>query len=129
MLRRRVGKAARKIQFDLVLSQPATAAVTAGRVRARLRVPVMMNFLDYLSGFMETWPPYVMPKPVLARIMKFGLSLPTRYQADGVMPVSDTLADYLAGMGYTKTRLLPFYDGYDSAVLNIPDGQLRGEER
>src|SRR6266446_6327764 len=51
LLQRMVEKAARQIQFDLVLSQHAIAAVTAGRLRARLRVPVVMNFLDYLSGF------------------------------------------------------------------------------
>jgi glycosyltransferase involved in cell wall biosynthesis len=76
-----------------------------------------MNFLDYLSGFMETWPGYVMPKPVLRRIMNFELSLPSRYQVDGVLTVSDTLADYFAEKGYPKGRLQPIYYGYDSDLF------------
>lgn len=119
-LERMVLEAARQMKFDLVLSQHAIAAVTAGRLRTKLKVPVVMNFLDYLSGFMETWPPYLMPKPVLERILNFELSLPGRYQADGVLTVSDTLADYFAEAGYPKTRLLPIYYGYDAELFQAP---------
>lgn len=117
-LERMVARAARERKFDLVLSQHSIAAVAAGKLRARLKVPVVMNFLDYLSGFMESWPSYIMPKPVLARIMDFELSLPRRYQVDGVLTVSDTLADYFADQGYPRTRLRPIYYGYDAELFN-----------
>jgi glycosyltransferase involved in cell wall biosynthesis len=55
-LQRLVEAAARTTQFDLILSQHAISAVAAGPLRRRLGVPVVMNFLDFLTGFMETWP-------------------------------------------------------------------------
>lgn len=116
-LRRLVEAVADGCPFDLLVSQHSIAAVTAGKLRKRLRTPIVMNFLDYLSGFMESWPPYLMPRPVLDRIMKFELSLPCRYQADGVMTVSDTLADCFAEQGYPRSRLQPIYYGYDAELF------------
>jgi len=117
-LERMVESEARRRKFDILLSQHSIAAVTAGKLRAKSKIPVVMNFLDYLSGFMESWPSYVMPKPVLARIMDYELSLPCRYQADAVLTVSDTLADCFADRGFPRTRLLPIYYGYDSNLFN-----------
>src|SRR5207248_11480779 len=111
---KRVLEAARVQPFDLLLSQHTIAAVTAGKLRKRLGVPVVMNFLDYLTGFMETWPPYMAPPPLLRRLKDFELSLPSRYGVDGVLTVSDTLADWVAETGYPRERILPIYYGYDS---------------
>jgi glycosyltransferase involved in cell wall biosynthesis len=114
VIQRLVEEAARSTPFDLVFSQHAISAVAAGRLKRRLRVPVVMNFLDYLTGFMETWPGYLAPPPLLRQLKKFELSLPNRYGADGVLTVSDTLADYFAHVGYPRERILPIYYGYDS---------------
>jgi len=122
-LERMVNAVAQSIKFDLLISQHTISAVAAGRLRRRLNIPVVMNFLDYLSGFMETWPSYVMPKIALRRIMNFELSLPSRYQADGVMTVSDTLADYFADACYPRTRLCPIYYGYDADLFRPPDAR------
>lgn len=100
--------------FDLLVSQHTISAVAAGRLRAPLKVPVVMNFLDFLTGFMETWPPLVMPRPVLSRLKRFEISLPSRYSADGVMTVSDPLAETFAESGYPWSRLKPIYYGYDA---------------
>src|SRR5262245_240879 len=80
-LERMVMAATKSLKVDLLLSQHTISAVAAGRLRRKLRVPLVMNFLDYLSGFMETWPSYVMPKLVLRRIMNFELSLPCLYES------------------------------------------------
>lgn len=122
-LERMVSAAAGSLQFDVLISQHTISAVAAGRLRRKLKVPVVMNFLDYLSGFMETWPSYAMPKVLLRRIMNFELSLPSRYQADGVMTVSDTLADYFADAGYPRTRLCPIYYGYDADLFRPADAR------
>lgn len=110
---------AQEIAFDLVFSQHAISAVAAGRLKQRLQIPVIMNFLDFLTGFMEAWPVYVAPPPILAQLKKFELSLPLRYGADGVLTVSDTLADYFAHLGYPRDRLLPIYYGYDSSLFPL----------
>jgi glycosyltransferase involved in cell wall biosynthesis len=126
-LQRMVERAAETTRFDVVLSQHAISAVAAGRLKRRLGVPVAMNFLDYLTGFMETWPAYRAPRPLLRRLMRFELSMPARYGVDGVMTVSDTLADHFARAGYPRERIRPIYYGYDSARFTPEDGASTGE--
>jgi len=70
-IQRLVEEEAQKTRFDLVFSQHAVSAVAAGRLKTRLQVPVVMNFLDYLTGFMETWPVYLAPPPLLRQLKKF----------------------------------------------------------
>jgi glycosyltransferase involved in cell wall biosynthesis len=113
-LARMVGREAARTKFDLLLSQHTISAVAAGRLKRTLRVPVVMNFLDYLTGFMETWPAWTAPRPLVRALMRFELSLPSRYQADGIMTVSDPLADCFADAGCPRGRILPIYYGYDS---------------
>jgi glycosyltransferase involved in cell wall biosynthesis len=47
--------------------------------------------------------------------------MPARYQANGVLTVSDTLADYFVRAGYPRERIQPIYYGYDSALFAPPD--------
>ncbi len=103
--------------FDLILSQHAISAVAAGRLKQKLGIPVVLNFLDYLTGFMETWPRYLAPRSMLSILKRFELSMPRRYQVDGVMTVSDTLADYFASSGYPSERIVPIYYGYDASLF------------
>jgi glycosyltransferase involved in cell wall biosynthesis len=124
-LQRMVESLARTVQFDLVLSQHAISAVAAGRLRQSLKIPIVMNFLDYLTGFMETWPSYLAPPPILKALKKFELSLPLKHHADGVLTVSDTLADYFAKTGYPREQILPIYYGYDADLFSIPETVFR----
>jgi glycosyltransferase involved in cell wall biosynthesis len=113
-LQRLVEAAARTTRFDLILSQHAISAVAAGRLKRRLGVPVVMNFLDFLTGFMETWPGWLMPSPALAVLKRYELSLPRRFDADAVLTVSDVLADLFVETGFPRDRLRPIYYGYDA---------------
>ena len=125
-LARMVRRTARMMNFDLVLSQHAISAVAAGLLKRRLHVTVVMNFLDYLTGFMETWPRYLAPGPLLRRLERFELTVPGQYEADGVMTVSDTLADYFARAGYPRERLRPIYYGYDPALFPYSEASGAG---
>ena len=120
-LQRMVERAAKEIRFDAILSQHAIAAVAAGKLKRSLGVPVFMNFLDYLTAFMETWPPYLAPPPLLARLMQFELKLPVRNQVDGVFTVSDALADLVAETGFPREKILPIYYGYDAEIFKLRD--------
>ena len=91
-LRKMVLKAATEIEFDAIFSQHAISAVAAGKLKSDLNLPVVMNFLDYLTGFMESWPRWVIPRVILNRLMRFELNLPIRYDADAVLTVSTELA-------------------------------------
>jgi glycosyltransferase involved in cell wall biosynthesis len=125
-----VEEEARQTPFDLVFSQHAISAVAAGRLKESLGAPVVMNFLDYLTGFMETWPRYLAPRLLLRRLKKYELSLPNRYQADGILTVSDTLADYFAELGYPRERILPIYYGYDSTFFPLrPESAIAVADR
>jgi glycosyltransferase involved in cell wall biosynthesis len=89
-------------------------------LKNRLRVPVIMNFLDYLTAFMETWPRYLAPRSLIRMIERYEITLPKRYAADGVMTVSDPLADCFAEAGYPRERLRPIYYGYDAQKFRPP---------
>ena len=111
-LRRMVVKAARTEKFDLIFSQHAISAVAAGKLRRQLGVPLVMNFPDLLTGFMETWPGYLMSRFVVPALMRYEISLPVSHRADGVLAISDRLADLFVARGYDRQRLLPIYFGY-----------------
>jgi glycosyltransferase involved in cell wall biosynthesis len=111
-LQRMVARTARTIKFDLLLSQHAISAVAAGRLKRRLNVPVVMNFPDLLTSFMETWPAYIAPRPFVEMLKRYEISMPVRYGVDGVLAISDTLADYFVKRGYPRERILPIYYGY-----------------
>lgn len=118
-LEKMVATTAEARQFDLIVSQHTISAVAAGRLRARLNTPVVMNFLDFLTGFMETWPRWAMPRLVLERLKRFEITLPSRSLADGVMTVSDPLAEIFADAGYPIPRLCPIYYGYDAGKFPL----------
>ncbi len=111
-LERMVAGAARTVKFDLLLSQHAISAVAAGRLKRRLNVPVVMNFPDLLTGFMETWPAYIAPRPFVELLERYEISMPVHYGVDGVLAISDTLADKFVERGYPRERILPIYYGY-----------------
>ncbi len=113
-LERMVVRVARETKFGLLFSQHAISAVAAGKLKKKLGVPVVMNFPDLLTGFMETWPSCVAPKPVVHALMRYEISLPARYGVDGVCAISDEFADRLAARGYPRERICPIYYGYDA---------------
>ena len=73
-----------------------------------------MNFPDLLTGFMETWPGHQAPRPLVEALKRYEISLPSRYGVDGVLAISDTLADYFAERGFPREKILPIYYGYDA---------------
>ena len=118
-LERMVAVAARETKFDLLFSQHAISAVAAGKLKKKLGVPVVMNFPDLLTGFMETWPSYVAPKPLVHALMRYEMSLPVRYGVDGVCAISDEFAARLATRGYPTEKICPIYYGYDAAAFPL----------
>lgn len=113
-LERMVADAARNAKFDLLLSQHAISAVAAGKLKRRLKIPVVMNFPDLLTGFMETWPAWMAPRPVIKALERYEISMPARYGVDGALTISDTLADYFVERGFPREKTLPIYYGYDA---------------
>ncbi|MBX3734835.1 MAG: glycosyltransferase family 4 protein [Verrucomicrobiae bacterium] len=114
------GAGGSRAPWDLIFAQHTLSAVAAGRLRRRLQIPVVLNFLDYLTGFMETWPPWVMPRPVVRRLTHFELSLPRRYRVEGILTVSQPLADRFASTGYPRERIETIQYGFDAALFR-PD--------
>ena len=106
-----------EFRFDVLFAQHTISAVAAGRLRRQLRVPVVLNFLDYLTGFMETWPSWVMPRPVVRALTRYELSLPQRYNVEGILTVSTPLAERFAATGFPRDRIQAIQYGYDSALF------------
>ena len=115
----RMVAAVQETKFDLLFSQHAISAVAAGKLKKKLGVPVVMNFPDLLTGFMETWPGYVAPKPLVQAFMRYEMSLPVRYGVDGVCAISDEFADRLAARGYPREKICPIYYGYDASAFPL----------
>lgn len=124
-LARMVRGAAEWQRFDLIFSQHSIAAVAAGRLR-RSGTPVVMNFLDFLTGFMETWPPWLAPPPLLSLLKRYELSLPRRFGADGVLTISDEFTSLLVRDGYPRSQIQPIYFGFDAALFPDPAGSNPG---
>src|SRR3954465_17361 len=116
-LQKLVEEAWTKTPFDFIFSQHAIAAVTAGRLKRKRGIPVVMNYLDFLTAFMETWPIWLAPPPALAVLKNFELNMPVKYGVDGVLTVSDTLAELVARSGFPRENILPIYYGYDSRLF------------
>jgi len=101
-------------RFDLILAQHTISAVAAGRLKRDLDVPIVFNFLDYLTGFMETWPAWSIPRPVVRALTGFELSLPRRFDADGILTVSTPLAERFASTGFPTDRVRAIQYGHDA---------------
>lgn len=104
-------------RYQLLLAQHSIAAVAAGRLKRRLGIPAAFNLLDCLTGFLETWPPLLMPRPVARALVNYELSLPRRYDADATLTVSDALRERLIDRGYPADRALAIYYGYDHTLF------------
>jgi glycosyltransferase involved in cell wall biosynthesis len=116
-LKRLVLETAREVKFDLLLAQHAIACVAAGHLRRSLDCTVAMNFLDYLTGYFDSWPKYLAPPALVRRLKNFELSLPIKYRAEGIFTISDELADRFQNAGYSAKNILPIYFGYDSKLF------------
>ncbi len=104
-------------RYDVLVAQHSISAVAAGLLRRRLGVRVVFNLLDCLTGFMETWPSYLMPRPVARALVRYELGLPRRYQADAVLTVSDELRQRIIARGYPGERALAAYYGFDAKLF------------
>jgi len=116
-LERLVRQSAPGVKWDLLLAQHSIAAVAAGWLGRSLGCATVLNLLDYLTGYFDSWPRHLAPAALTARLKDFELSLARRYQADGVFTISDELAELVAKTGYPCERILPIYYGYDDALF------------
>ncbi len=115
-----------EFRYDVLFAQHTIAAVAAGKLRVPLRTPVVLNFLDYLTGFMETWPAWVMPGPVVRALTRFELGLPRRYDVEGVLTVSEPLAERFAATGFPRERIRAIQYGYDPVLFHPHASGERG---
>ena len=116
-LERLVKRTAQSVKLDVLLAQHAISCVAAGRLRKPLGCAVAMNFLDYLTGYFDSWPKLLAPTPVVKFLKHFELSLPIKYGAEGIFTISDELADLFKDAGYPPERILPIYFGYDGKLF------------
>ncbi|MBX3746502.1 MAG: glycosyltransferase [Verrucomicrobiae bacterium] len=108
------------LHFDVVVAQHAISAVAAGRLGRRFQIPTVFNLLDCLTGFLETWPACLMPRPLARALVRYELHLPVRFQASRVLTVSDSLRERLIATGYPADRVRATYYGYDSTLFRVP---------
>jgi glycosyltransferase involved in cell wall biosynthesis len=54
--------------------------------------------------------------------------MPSRFGVDGVLTVSDTLADLFAERGFPREKILPIYYGYDAEIFPFRAQPLPGNQ-
>lgn len=106
--------------YDVIFAQHTISAVAAGRVRRRIGGKLVLNFLDYLTGFMEAWPAVFTRTGFVRALNRYEMSIPTRFGADGILTVSEPLAERFMAQGFPRDRILPLLYGYDSAAFRPP---------
>jgi len=116
-LERLVRRTAANVKFDVLLAQHAISCVAAGKLRRDMNCAVGMNFLDYLTGYFDSWPKYMAPTPVVSWLKEFELSLPIKHKAEAIFTISDELADLFKHAGYPEEHILPIYYGYDGKLF------------
>lgn len=104
-------------RFDGILAQHTISGVAAGSLRRRWGTPAVLNFLDYLTGFMETWPAVFTRTGFVPALNRFEMSMPRRFDAEGVMTVSTPLAERFIATGYPADRIRAIQYGYDSSLF------------
>ena len=116
-------------RYQVLVAQHSISAVAAGGLKRRLGIPAVFNLLDCLTGFLETWPPLLMPRPVARALVNYELGLPRRFAADATLTVSDGLRERVIARGYPAERALAIYYGYDSRLFRrdttppLPSGE------
>lgn len=104
-------------RFDVLVSQHTISGVAAGNLRRKWGVPAVLNYLDYLTGFMETWPAVFTRTGFVKALNRFEMGMPKRFDVEGVMTVSTPLAERFIATGYPSERVRPIQYGYDSELF------------
>ena len=117
-----------KFRFEAILAQHTIAGVAGGHLRRRWKVPLVMNFLDYLTGFMETWPALFTRTGFVPLLNQFELSMPRRFDAEGIMTASTPLAERFSRTGYPSEKIRAIHYGYD-AKLFAPGTEIPSPQR
>ncbi len=107
--------------FDIIFAQHTISAVAAGRVRRRIGGRLVFNFLDYLTGFMEAWPAPFTKTGFVRALNRYEMSMPERFDAEGILTVSEPLAERFADEGCPRERICPLLYGYDSRLFTPPE--------
>lgn len=102
-------------KVDVIFTQHALSSVAGGWLSAQHHIPVVMNFLDFLTGFMESWPFWKMPPFLLAFIKKYETSLPEKYDAKHVFCVSNALKEKYLSQGLSPAKVDAFYFGFEAS--------------
>ncbi len=114
-IRRQVIAAHTRHPFALIFGQHSIANVAAARLKRDLGVPVVLNFLDFLSGYLEAWPRWLVPGPLLRRLQRFELSLPKRFGVDGVLTISKVLSARFEAQGFPAAKMRSIDYGFEPA--------------
>lgn len=112
------------IHYDWIWGQHSIACEAAGRLKRYFvrtqsdsNIRLAMNYLDLLTGFMESWPSWMAPSFLIRRLTGYEIRTPARYNADVVYTVSDELLDRFAAVGISREKLFSFYFGIDSRLF------------
>ena len=98
-----------------VFAQHSISGVTAHRVASLAQGPVVLNYLDQLTGFIEGWEPGAFWRPVARTLQRWECGLAKGARVDGVLAVSDELMRRLEPVVGPNVATMTLRFGMDSA--------------
>lgn len=103
--------------YDILFAQHTISAVAAGWARRHVGGRLVFNFLDYLTGFMETWPAPFTATGLVGGLNRYEMSMPVRFDAEGVLTVSEPLQERFVAQGFPRERTRALLYGYDARIF------------
>lgn len=110
----------------MLMAQHTISAVAAGMARRSVGGRLVFNYLDFLTGFMEAWPSAFTRTGLVPMLKRYEMTMPGRFGAEGVLTVSEPLADRLVAAGCPRDRIRALLYGYDSHVFRPAPGGSSG---
>lgn len=98
---------------DLILIQHAISALVGGWLKKKWNCQLILNELDFLAGYFDVWPRYLIPTSLARFFKKLELRLPFIIRADGILVVSDALRERFIKAGVSPDHICTIYYGYD----------------
>lgn len=107
----------REQPFDLILVQHIISAPAAEKWARQTGTPLVLNYLDCLTGYFDAWPAWTGARLWAQPLTNWELTAPQRWQAAGVLTISDTLKDEFVRRGYPAEKIVSIYYGFDETVF------------
>ena len=114
IIQNRLKKLVKKDRLDLLATQHSISSLAAGLVHKSIKKPIVMNYLDFLTGFLYDWPVFRNVPLFTDVLFRSEVSFPNIFSADRLLTISDSMSRVFVERGYPKERTRAIGYGVDT---------------